>query len=150
MELRKEWKLPLVAPSLSGLRRISPAHVSRFLLAAPCCAVWVPGWSGTTRLQKVLRPKSRSCNNLKASSYPTMLRPCLPRAGNLLKSSRRGLRTLPMLRHNFSDGVPGLLSPAGFDMAWTQYQSLMIEKLNTLTAGMRIYPLSHISLPGSN
>jgi Fe-Mn family superoxide dismutase len=38
--------------------------------------------------------------------------------------------------HDFREGVPGLLSPAGFDMAWTQYQSLMLEKLSNLTAGM--------------
>jgi superoxide dismutase, Fe-Mn family len=38
--------------------------------------------------------------------------------------------------HDFREGVPGLLSPQGFDMAWTQYQGLMLEKLSSLTAGM--------------
>lgn len=42
-----------------------------------------------------------------------------------------------MLRHDFSAGVPGLFSGAGFDMAWTQYQSHLILKLNDLTAGKR-------------
>lgn len=32
-------------------------------------------------------------------------------------------------------GVPGLLSREGFDMAWSQYQGLLIEKLNQLTLG---------------
>jgi hypothetical protein len=80
----------------------------------------------------------RSYYILKASPFLKMLRPCLPRAGLLLKSFRRGLRSLPPLSHNFQDGVPGLLSPAGFDMAWTQYQSLMIEKLDALTVGTPI------------
>jgi Fe-Mn family superoxide dismutase len=42
---------------------------------------------------------------------------------------------IPPLPHDFRDGVPGLLSPEGFDMAWTQYMTLMLEKLNSLTAG---------------
>lgn len=71
-----------------------------------------------------------------------MLRPRLPRAGNVLRSfQKRGLRTLPMLNHDFSNGVPGLLSAAGYDMAWTQYQSLMIQKLDALTVGMKTTPL---------
>lgn len=67
-----------------------------------------------------------------------MLRPALFRIGNSLKISRRSLHNVPILNHNFNNGVPGLLSPAGFDMAWTQYQALMVEKLNILTAGMSI------------
>lgn len=31
--------------------------------------------------------------------------------------------------------MPDLLSPEGFDFAWTQYQGLMVEKLNLLTQG---------------
>ncbi|CAI4217018.1 unnamed protein product [Parascedosporium putredinis] len=48
---------------------------------------------------------------------------------------QRSLHTVPELPHSYKDGVPGLLSADGFDMAWTQYQTLMIEKLNALTAG---------------
>ncbi|KAL1880798.1 hypothetical protein VTK73DRAFT_4968 [Phialemonium thermophilum] len=42
---------------------------------------------------------------------------------------------VPPLPHDFSQGVPGLLSAEGFDIAWTQYMTLMMEKLNALTAG---------------
>ncbi|PQE27996.1 Superoxide dismutase protein [Rutstroemia sp. NJR-2017a WRK4] len=42
---------------------------------------------------------------------------------------------VPTLKHDFSKGVPGLLSPPAFDIAWTQYQTLMLEKLNQLLAG---------------
>lgn len=31
-----------------------------------------------------------------------------------------------------SRGVPGLLSPAGLDVAWTQYQTFLVDKLNSL------------------
>jgi len=81
---------------------------------------------------------ARKTLSSKASSSAIMLRPCLPRAGSLLKPFRRGLRTLPRLSHDFEAGVPGLLSPAGFDMAWTQHQSLMIQKLDNLTVGTSI------------
>jgi hypothetical protein len=67
----------------------------------------------------------------------TMIRPTfVPRLGRSFRTFRRCLHQVPVLNHDFSaDGVPGLLGPAGFDVAWTQYQSLMVEKLNTLTAG---------------
>jgi hypothetical protein len=68
---------------------------------------------------------------------PTMLRPTLPRIGHSLRTFRRSLHNVPPLTHDFREsGIPEFLSPAGFDMAWTQYQSLMVEKLNVLTAGM--------------
>jgi hypothetical protein len=70
---------------------------------------------------------------------PSMLRPTLvPRIGRslTLRPFRRSLHQVPPLAHDFSnEGIPGLLGPAGFDMAWTQYQSLMVEKLNSLTVG---------------
>jgi Fe-Mn family superoxide dismutase len=31
--------------------------------------------------------------------------------------------------------VPDVLSPEGFELAWTQYQATLVEKLNLLTAG---------------
>ncbi|EER23002.1 superoxide dismutase C-terminal domain containing protein [Coccidioides posadasii C735 delta SOWgp] len=33
------------------------------------------------------------------------------------------------------NGVSELLSPEGYDMAWTQYQGMVVDKLNLLTAG---------------
>jgi hypothetical protein len=71
-----------------------------------------------------------------ASHRPSMLRPRLFRIGNSLRTFRRSVHSVPNLIHDFREGIPGLLSPQGFDMAWTQYQSLMLEKLSSLTAGM--------------
>lgn len=48
---------------------------------------------------------------------------------------QRSVHYVPQLRHDFNEGVPGLLSADGYDMAWTQYMTLMIDKLNALTAG---------------
>lgn len=42
---------------------------------------------------------------------------------------------MPPLPHDFREGVPGLLSAEGFDMAWTQHMTLMLDKLNAMTAG---------------
>ncbi len=72
----------------------------------------------------------------------------LPACSHLPSSARRGLATqptgfeghrIPTLPHDETyaeHGVDGFLSPEGYDLAWTQYQSMMIEKLNTLTMGM--------------
>lgn len=44
---------------------------------------------------------------------------------------------MPRLRHDYTEtGVPNLMSPAGFSIAWSDYMSLAIEKLNALTVGM--------------
>ncbi|KAI0845141.1 manganese and iron superoxide dismutase [Daldinia vernicosa] len=68
-----------------------------------------------------------------------MLRPRLriPRASRLWRPapSSRSIHHVPHLDINPEDGVPGLLSPGGFDFAWTQYQQLVVERLNILTAG---------------
>ncbi|KAI2618502.1 manganese and iron superoxide dismutase [Hypoxylon sp. NC1633] len=74
------------------------------------------------------------------SNTTIMLRPRLriPTATRLWRPalSTRSLHHVPLLRHfNPQEGVPGLLSSAGFDMAWTQYMQFVIERLNALTAG---------------
>ena len=51
-----------------------------------------------------------------------------------MKAFRRSLFNMPELEQ-FKNGVPGLLSPTGFDLAYTQYQSLMLEKLDYFVAG---------------
>jgi superoxide dismutase, Fe-Mn family len=66
------------------------------------------------------------------SSLVTMLRPRLPR---LAASLRRSLHNVPRIAHT-EDGIPGLYTPQGIYVAWTEYQGLMIDKLNALTAGM--------------
>lgn len=57
--------------------------------------------------------------------------------GSVARHSRRAfVRTiftvaeLPNLE--VSKGVPGLLSPQGLDVAWTQYQTFLVDKLNNL------------------
>lgn len=45
---------------------------------------------------------------------------------------------MPSLTHAEAftkDGISGMLSAEGFDMAWHQYQGHIIDRLNTLTAG---------------
>lgn len=51
-------------------------------------------------------------------------------------TARRSIHQVPALAHDYSDGVPSLMSPGGFATAWTNYMTLVVEKLNALTAGM--------------
>ncbi|KAI1457420.1 manganese and iron superoxide dismutase [Annulohypoxylon moriforme] len=69
-----------------------------------------------------------------------MLRPRLriPRASRLWRPaiSSRQIHSVPHLpQFDPEEGVPGLLSPGGFDMAWIQYMHFVVEKLNVLIAG---------------
>ncbi|KAI1142769.1 manganese and iron superoxide dismutase [Hypoxylon sp. FL0543] len=41
----------------------------------------------------------------------------------------------PLKQFDPEEGVPNLLSPQGFDIAWTQYMQYIIERLNATTAG---------------
>ena len=87
-----------------------------------------------SRLFRLYHAKEGKCT----PPTSTMLRPSLvPRIGASCRTFRRSLHNVPRLSHDFAnEGVPGFLGPAGFDIAWTQYQSLMVERLNRLTAGM--------------
>jgi Fe-Mn family superoxide dismutase len=52
---------------------------------------------------------------------------------------------MPQLIHgsNFKEnGISEFLSPEAFDFAWTQYQSLMLDKLNLLTQGKTAWAYS--------
>lgn len=51
-------------------------------------------------------------------------------------NARRSLHQVPSLPHDYSQGVPNLMSASGFAIAWSDYMSLMVEKLNALTTGM--------------
>ncbi|KAI8954277.1 Manganese/iron superoxide dismutase [Xylaria longipes] len=70
-----------------------------------------------------------------------MLRPRLriPQAGALLRRTTlfaRSEHTVPILDQFRDDnGVPGLLSPAGYSTAWTQYMQHVTDKLNIMIAG---------------
>ncbi|ROT36799.1 superoxide dismutase [Sodiomyces alkalinus F11] len=52
-----------------------------------------------------------------------------------LASQQRSLHSVPKLDHDYSEGVPGLFSPDGFHMAWTQQMTYTLDKLNALVAG---------------
>jgi superoxide dismutase len=68
-----------------------------------------------------------------------MLRPALPRIGRSLRSFRRSLHSVPPLVRDYREtGIPEFLSPEGFHIAWTEYQTLMVERLNALTSGRSI------------
>lgn len=104
------------------------------------------------RLQPVVSAHVSLPQRCAASTHAPTLTPCI-RTGHRderkrpLASARRGLAThltgfeghqLPSLVHGDTyaeHGVNGFLSPEGFDLAWTQYQSLIIEKLNQMTVG---------------
>lgn len=86
----------------------------------------------------------------------TMLRPRLriPRCSSLLRRPAtqmpfrfRPYHTIPTLPQfkNPDEGVPGLLSPEGFHLAWTEYMEFVINKLNGLTSGTS--PFTSLSIP---
>jgi superoxide dismutase, Fe-Mn family len=54
------------------------------------------------------------------------------------REQRRSLHQVPPLTYDETfkqKGIPGLLSSHGYTLAWTSYQTLLIHKLNELTAG---------------
>ncbi|RGP62886.1 fe-mn family superoxide dismutase [Fusarium longipes] len=53
-------------------------------------------------------------------------------------NARRSIHHVPELPHDYSQGVPNLMSPGGFSIAWTEYMKLMVEKLNALTVGTEL------------
>ncbi|KAI9729571.1 MAG: hypothetical protein M1834_006767 [Cirrosporium novae-zelandiae] len=51
---------------------------------------------------------------------------------------KRGVFYVPQLQHEETfqkNGIPGLISPEGFSMAWTEYEGFMVHKLNLLISG---------------
>ena len=79
----------------------------------------------------------RSRLRLPRQALSTGLRPAV--------NARRRIHHVPKLEHDFTDGVPNLMSPGGFAIAWTDYMSLTIDKLNALTAGTSPPPPSDVS-----
>ncbi|OTA07914.1 Fe superoxide dismutase [Trichoderma parareesei] len=53
-------------------------------------------------------------------------------------SARRSLHSVPSLPHDFSQGVPNLMSPGGFALAWTDYMTVTLDKLNAMIAGTEL------------
>ncbi|OTA97961.1 hypothetical protein M434DRAFT_391570 [Hypoxylon sp. CO27-5] len=80
-----------------------------------------------------------------------MLRPRLriPRATRIWRPaiSTRQIHSVPTLEHfDPNEGVPGLLSPQGFDIAWTQYMQYLMEGLNAATADKEYAELDTLSI----
>ncbi|CAK7264507.1 hypothetical protein SEPCBS119000_001023 [Sporothrix epigloea] len=49
--------------------------------------------------------------------------------------SCRSLHSMPISRHDPLVGVPNLLSAEGYDLAWTQHMTLMLNRLNQMVTG---------------
>ncbi|KXG45482.1 uncharacterized protein PGRI_040310 [Penicillium griseofulvum] len=50
----------------------------------------------------------------------------------------RAIHRIPQLQHDTyykENGIPEFMSPEAFDFSWTQYQTLLVNKLNLLTQG---------------
>lgn len=62
---------------------------------------------------------------------PRLLRAALPRFG--LGQVRRE-HTLPPME-KFENGIDGLMTPLGFQIAWKDYQQMLVDKINQYTSG---------------
>lgn len=63
-----------------------------------------------------------------------MLRPRLFRIPPFPRVCRRNLN-VPSLQNNLENGIKDFLSPMAVNIAYNEYQSLMLYRLNGLTAG---------------
>lgn len=57
------------------------------------------------------------------------------------KSQRRRLHHVPKLTHDdhFSEhGVGNMLTASSYEYAWTEYQGYIVQRLNSMTAGMHL------------
>ena len=53
------------------------------------------------------------------------------------------MHRIPQLQHDNAykeNGISEFMSPEAFDFAWTQYQTLLVDKLNLLTQGESALP----------
>lgn len=60
----------------------------------------------------------------------------------------RALHRIPQLQNEKyykENGIPEFMSPEGFDFAWTQYQNLLVDKLNLLTQGQSSSPCGQLN-----
>ncbi|KAL6230217.1 hypothetical protein BDW75DRAFT_77264 [Aspergillus navahoensis] len=79
-------------------------------------------------LNRLLRPQA----SLRAASCISQK----PISAALPRFQARGVHNVPNLVHNAyfqKHGIPEFLSPEAYDFSWTQYQGLMVDKLNLLT-----------------
>ncbi|KAK5710168.1 hypothetical protein LTR17_019111 [Elasticomyces elasticus] len=62
----------------------------------------------------------------------------LPQTRRQQPQQRRSIHHVPPLTYDVTfqqDGIPNFISKYGYKIAWTEYQALMVQKLNELTAG---------------
>ncbi|RAL62434.1 hypothetical protein DID88_005000 [Monilinia fructigena] len=66
-----------------------------------------------------------------------MFRSRFPRIGlSATKNFTRSFsQKVPPLRHDFTQGIKEFIGPAAFELSWTTYQKLMVDKLSQATAG---------------
>ncbi|KAM3512284.1 hypothetical protein MY11210_004068 [Beauveria gryllotalpidicola] len=84
----------------------------------------------------MFRPRLRTsglalAQSLRPSTTSTTSRFAAPLAA-------RSIHHVPNLTHDFSNGIPSLMSPGGFSIAWSEYMTFIVEKLNALTAGTEL------------
>lgn len=80
----------------------------------------------------------KRCNTSGAQTDPPQTRASLLPATRLQPPSRRSIHHVPPLTYDETfkrEGIPGLLTDHGYRIAWTEYQALLVHKLNELTAG---------------
>ncbi|KAI0164696.1 Manganese/iron superoxide dismutase [Xylariaceae sp. FL1272] len=65
----------------------------------------------------------------------------IPRAGRLFRPAlaARSIHNMPKSDFDQLQEVPMFLSPAAYNMAWTEYMNLMIKELNARTSGTEFY-----------
>ncbi|ATZ45637.1 Bcsod3 [Botrytis cinerea B05.10] len=67
-----------------------------------------------------------------------MFRSRFPRIGRSVQKNfiRSISQHIPPLKHDFSNGIPEFIGPQAFELAWTSYQKLMVDKLSDAIAGV--------------
>ncbi|TEY50430.1 hypothetical protein BOTCAL_0276g00110 [Botryotinia calthae] len=67
-----------------------------------------------------------------------MFRSRFPRIGRSVQKSfiRSISQHIPPLKHDFSNGIPEFIGPQAFELSWTSYQQLMVDKLSDAIAGV--------------
>ncbi|KAL2129585.1 hypothetical protein VTI74DRAFT_7556 [Chaetomium olivicolor] len=83
----------------------------------------------------MMRPRLRIPLRPRLTPATTAASPLLP-----LCARSRTMHSIAMLEYNkhneaSQNGIPGFLSPAAFNIAWHQYQTHCLEKLNGIVAG---------------
>ncbi|KAH0499316.1 hypothetical protein TgHK011_006519 [Trichoderma gracile] len=89
-----------------------------------------------TRLLRT--PRQALALNLRASANGSSSNGSFNTINSIASSNRRSLHSVPSLPHDYSQGVPNLMSPGGFALAWTDYMTVTLDKLNAMIAGTEL------------